>query len=245
MTQTASPNPEEQSLIDSVSEPGLGVEVLHQIDPLAEEPYSDEPNDDNDADGDQPLPPAAAAKADTRDRILDVALDLFTDQGFDGTSLREIAERLNVTKAALYYHFESKDDILLALHMRLHEFGREALLKMAKQEPVTLTQWGELLDEVVDAMLAQRRLFLMHERNQAALEKLHRAEHDAEHEDLQNQFRRVLADTRIPLEDRVRMAASFGVLFSGLFLSGEAFAATTNEELGSLLRRILHDVLGG
>lgn len=244
MTLPASPNPEDQGLIDSIAEPGPGVEVLHQIDPLAQDPYSDEPGDDGDND-DDPVPPAAATKADTRDRILDVALDLFADQGYDGTSLREIAERLDVTKAAIYYHFESKDDILLALHMRLHEFGRDALLKMAEQEPVTLKQWGELLDEVVDAMLAQRKLFLMHERNQAALEKLHRAEHDAEHEDLQNQFRRVLADIRIPLEDRVRMAASFGVLFSGLFLSGEAFAATTNEELGSLLRRILHDVLGG
>jgi hypothetical protein len=85
----------------------------------------------------------------------------------------------------------------------------------------------------------------MHERNQAALEKLHREEHEAEHEDLQNQFRRVLADARIPLEDRVRMAASFGVLFSSLFLTGEAFSSTTNKELGQLLRRILHDVLGG
>ena len=252
MTQPASPNPnpDDQALIDSIAEPGPGVEVLHPIDPLeelADEPDSD-PDSDEQAPGpgqDDPLPPAAAIKPDTRDRILDVALDLFTDQGFDGTSLREIAERLNVTKAALYYHFSSKDEILLALHMRLHEFGREALLKMEKQEPVTLAQWGELLDEVVDAMLAQRRLFLMHERNQAALEKLHRAEHDAEHEDLQNQFRRVLADTRISLEDRVRMAASFGVLFSGLFLSGEAFAATTDEVLGRLLRRILHDVLGG
>ncbi len=185
-----------------------------------------------------------ATKADTRERILDVALDLFTEQGFDGTSLREIAERLGVTKAALYYHFESKDDILLALHMRLHEFGKQALLKMG-DEPVTLTQWGDLLDEIVDSMLAQRQLFLMHERNQAALEKLHKAQHDAEHEDLQNQFRQVLADTRISLEDRVRMAASFGVLFSGLFLSGEAFSSATNEELGSLLRRVLHDVIGG
>jgi replication fork clamp-binding protein CrfC len=112
-------------------------------------------------------------------------------------------------------------------------------------EPVTLPQWRDLLDEVVEHMLAQRQLFLMHERNQAALEKMHKAEHDAEHEDLQNQFRQVLADTRISLEDRVRMAASFGVLFSGLALSGEAFSSATNEELGSLLRRILHDVLGG
>jgi AcrR family transcriptional regulator len=245
MTQTASPDPEEQSLIDSISDPGPGVDVLHQVDPLedlVEDPAPDEPRP---AGEDDPLPPAAAKAPDTRDRILDIALDLFTEQGYDGTSLREIADKLGVTKAALYYHFSSKEEILLALHMRLHEFGREALLKMAEQEPVTLEQWGELLDEIVDAMLTQRKLFLMHERNQAALEKLHRAEHDAEHEDLQNQFRRVLADTRIPLEDRVRMAASFGVLFSGLFLSGEAFAATTNEELGSLLRRILHDVLGG
>jgi hypothetical protein len=113
------------------------------------------------------------------------------------------------------------------------------------ESPVNLELWGELLDEIVDQMLAQRKIFLMHERNQAALEKLHREDHDAEHEDLQNQFRRVLADSRIPLRDRVRMAASFGVVFSSLFLSGEAFAATTNEELGEMLRGVLHDVLQG
>jgi hypothetical protein len=129
--------------------------------------------------------------------------------------------------------------------MRMHEFGREALLKMRNDGPITLEQWSELLDEVVDITLAQRPLFLMHERNQAALEKLHREEHDAEHEDLQNQFRLVLADTRIPIEDRVRMSASFGVLFSGLFLAGEAFSSMTDEKLGGLLRQILHDVLGG
>jgi AcrR family transcriptional regulator len=243
MIQAAAPlNPEEESLIEAVTEPGPGVDTKDIDEP-------DEPDDE---------PPPAAAQAPatttataareptaptTRDRILDVALDLFTEQGFDGTSLREIAERLHVTKAALYYHFESKDDILMALHMRLHEFGREALMRM-KEEPVTLELWGELLDEVVDQILAQRQLFLMHERNQAALEKLHREEHDAEHEDLQNQFRQVLADTRVSLEDRVRIAASFGVLFSGLFLSGEAFASTTNEELGRLLRSVLRDVLG-
>jgi AcrR family transcriptional regulator len=187
---------------------------------------------------------ALAEPVDTRQRILDVALDLFTEQGFDGTSLRQIAEQLGVTKAALYYHFESKDDILMALHLRLHEFGRVALLRMG-EEPITMELWGELLDEIVGQMLAQRKIFLMHERNQAALEKLHREDHDAEHEDIQNQFRRVLADTRLPLRDRVRMGASFGVIFSSLFLSGEAFAATTDEELGGMLRDVLHDVLQG
>jgi AcrR family transcriptional regulator len=204
--------------------------------------------------GDRSEAPDAAARgaddgrapaASTRDRILDVALDLFVDQGYDATSLRQIAERLGVTKAALYYYFEAKEDILAALHMRLHEFGRSALTSMLTDEPVTLDVWGALLDEMVDHMLVQRKLFLMHERNQAALEKLHTEGHDAEHEDIQNQLRHVLADPRVPMRDRVRMAASMGAVFAGLFLPGDAFPESDNKELGALLRECLHRVLDG
>ena len=67
------------------------------------------------------------------------------------------------------------------------------------EEPVTLELWGALLDQMLGQMLAQRKIFLMHERNQAALEKLHREDHDAEHDDIQDAFRRVLADPPIPL----------------------------------------------
>jgi AcrR family transcriptional regulator len=179
----------------------------------------------------------------TRERILDVALDLFTDKGFDGTSLREIAERLGVTKAALYYHFASKDDILLALHMRLHAFGKDALVKMTEDEPVSLQVWGGLLDEVVGQMLAQRQIFLMHQRNQAALEKLHREEHDAEHEDLQTRFRKLLDDTRVPLRDRIRVAASFGAVFAALFMAGDAFSDVPNQDMSDLLHDVVHDLL--
>ena len=45
---------------------------------------------------------------DTRSRIQDVALQMFIDKGYEATSLREIAEELGVTKAALYYHFDTK-----------------------------------------------------------------------------------------------------------------------------------------
>ncbi|BFV58579.1 TetR family transcriptional regulator [Kitasatospora sp. CMC57] len=51
-------------------------------------------------------------RTDTRARIIDVALALFAEQGYEKTSLREIADRLGVTKAALYYHFKTKDDIV-------------------------------------------------------------------------------------------------------------------------------------
>lgn len=54
-------------------------------------------------------------QSDTRVRIQQVALELFTEQGYEATSLREIAERLGVTKAALYYHFKTKEDIVASL----------------------------------------------------------------------------------------------------------------------------------
>jgi AcrR family transcriptional regulator len=235
---------DEAALAPSLPEPdGVSLPTTAQPDSKPDEPDDDAPPPDA---ASLQAAPATEQTPSTRDRILDIALDLFTEQGFDATSLRQIAERLGVTKAALYYHFESKDDILMALHMRLHEFGRTALLRMADEdEPVTLELWGELLDEIVGEMLAQRTLFLMHQRNEAALEKLHREEHDAEHEDIQNRFRRLLADPRLPLRDRVRLAASFGVVFTGLFLTGDVFADVDNAELGRLLRETVHDVLRG
>ncbi|MGC4175889.1 TetR/AcrR family transcriptional regulator [Demequina sp.] len=58
---------------------------------------------------------ADARRTDTRDRIIRVAAGLFADRGFAGTSIRDISDALGVTKAALYYHFASKDDILRAI----------------------------------------------------------------------------------------------------------------------------------
>jgi AcrR family transcriptional regulator len=52
---------------------------------------------------------------DTRGTIRAVALELFSDKGFEQTSLREIAERVGLTKASLYYHYPSKQALLLAV----------------------------------------------------------------------------------------------------------------------------------
>ncbi|HKU30935.1 TetR/AcrR family transcriptional regulator [Arthrobacter sp. NyZ413] len=51
----------------------------------------------------------------TRANIQAVALRLFSEQGYESTSMRQIAEELGFTKAALYYHFKSKEDIVRAL----------------------------------------------------------------------------------------------------------------------------------
>lgn len=48
----------------------------------------------------------------TSERIVDVAAQLFRERGYVGTSVSTIARRLGITAAALYYHFESKEEIL-------------------------------------------------------------------------------------------------------------------------------------
>jgi AcrR family transcriptional regulator len=185
------------------------------------------------------------ADASTREKILDVALDLFTDQGFDGTSVREVAARLGITKPSIYYHFASKEEILMALHMRQHEFAKAALARMAGQ-PVTLETWGSALSVLLDQMVApaQRKLFLMHERNQAALEKLHRKEHDDEHDDIRQRFRQALADPSLSPRDRVRMACSLGA-FEGLFMAEDASRDASSAELASLVKDAVRDLLTG
>ena len=51
----------------------------------------------------------------TRERILAVALELFGARGYEGTSIRDIADRMGMTKAAVYYHFPAKESLLAEL----------------------------------------------------------------------------------------------------------------------------------
>lgn len=52
---------------------------------------------------------------DTRQRLLDIAVMLISRHGFAGTSLQMIADELGFTKAAIYYHFRTRDQLLIAL----------------------------------------------------------------------------------------------------------------------------------
>lgn len=58
---------------------------------------------------------AVAPRGFARERVLEAALSLFAEHGVNGTSLQMIADRLGVSKAAVYYQFHSKDEIVLAV----------------------------------------------------------------------------------------------------------------------------------
>lgn len=64
------------------------------------------------------------ARADRRDQLLDTAQDVFTERGYAGTSMDDVAEAAGVTKPVLYDHFGSKDGLLAAV---VERSGQEML----------------------------------------------------------------------------------------------------------------------
>ena len=94
----------------------------------------------------------------TRDRIRTVALELFQTQGFAGTSLRHIAERLDITKAALYYHFPSKAELIVSIVEPLLTESDELLASFDTDPPPRVAEvlggWFDLLERHGELMTA-------------------------------------------------------------------------------------------
>ncbi|GAA2612302.1 MULTISPECIES: TetR/AcrR family transcriptional regulator [Streptomyces] len=110
-------------------------------------------------------------RGDTRQRIQDVALELFAEQGYEKTSLREIAERLEVTKAALYYHFKTKEDIIISIFEDLTR-PIDELITWAEGEPRTLETKREVLRRYSEAMAGGAVLYRFMQENQATMREL-------------------------------------------------------------------------
>jgi len=100
---------------------------------------------------------------DTRERILSVASELFTDQGYEATSLREISARLDITKAALYYHFDSKEAIMRALLEPFDVLIEELMARL--EDAHDLESWCDGLVWVVGKIADYLDFFRLIERN--------------------------------------------------------------------------------
>jgi AcrR family transcriptional regulator len=113
----------------------------------------------------------AERRGDTRERIQQVALELFAERGYDQTSLREVADRLDITRPALYYHFKTKDAILTSVYDDLNA-SVDDLLSWAAARPRTPEARVEILRRVGDLVQDQwRPLMRFVQANQAAMRR--------------------------------------------------------------------------
>jgi AcrR family transcriptional regulator len=108
---------------------------------------------------------------DTRARLRELALQLFAEQGYEKTSLREIAEHLGVTKAALYYYFKSKEDIVRSL-VEDYMAEMDELIEWGKAQPRTPATKTEIVRRYLGIVAGGAEVFRMLQQNQAAVASL-------------------------------------------------------------------------
>jgi AcrR family transcriptional regulator len=151
-------------------------------------------------------------RTDTRAKIQQVAVELFTEHGYEGTSLREIAERLDVTKAALYYHFKSKEDIILSL-VEDYQAQMDELIAWAGTQPRTPRARREILDRYMHIVAERDQVFRMLHQNQAVLSTM------ASQVKALKTAPRMLADQlcgpEAPLRERIRAMMTLGAISVG------------------------------
>ncbi len=94
---------------------------------------------------------AEPSRVGTREQILDTALELFTTQGYDATSLRQVADRLHLTKAAVYYHFHAKQLLLLEITRPMLDGMSRLVAELSAtgrcEPPAVLTAYLDLFTE--------------------------------------------------------------------------------------------------
>ncbi|GGV06751.1 TetR family transcriptional regulator [Streptomyces filipinensis] len=153
-------------------------------------------------------------RGNTRQRIQDVALELFAEQGYEKTSLREIAERLDVTKAALYYHFKTKEEIIVSLFEDLTK-PIEDLIEWGRSQPHTLQTKQEIIRRYSEALAGAEPLFRFMQENQATVRELRIGE---AFKDRMRGLRDILIDPRAELVDQVRSVSAMFTLHAGMFV---------------------------
>jgi len=157
----------------------------------------------------------ARSRGDTRARIQQVAVELFTEHGYEGTSLREIAERLGVTKAALYYHFRSKEDIVRSL---VEDFyGQiDALIAWGRAQPRTDEIRREIICRYVRIVAEGDQAFRMLHQNQAAVNTMASAKSRGElFKERMYSLVELLTEPDAPVQERVRAAMTLGGISVG------------------------------
>jgi AcrR family transcriptional regulator len=179
----------------------------------------------------------------TRARILEVARDLFTEKGYEKISLREIAEEVGITKAALYYYFPTKEKLFGALVEPLFQMQRAGMGLF--EGPADPAVWVQKLSSFLDWILDQRPLFALMQSNQASLHELmHQEGYMDEHIAMHEQMHDAFGNESVPLAKRVRLAGAIMMIIGIVAFPHEGpFAELPVDELRPLIVDAIRDLL--
>jgi AcrR family transcriptional regulator len=166
----------------------------------------------------------ASKRDETRDHLLETALRLFRRKGFDGTTMRDVAEAAGMSVGAAYYHFRSKEDLVLAFY-RWTQDEHERLLRER------LTSVTEPVERVRIALHTKLQLI---EKGRPFLGALFRFTGDPKHP-----LSVFGPKTR---EIRQRAIATFALALEGSGLRGDAIRLANTGLWAAHLALVLHAV---
>ncbi|MDC0667891.1 TetR/AcrR family transcriptional regulator [Nannocystis radixulma] len=184
---------------------------------------------------------ASTAATDTRTRLLDTALKLFSEHGVEATSLQMIADELGVTKAAVYYYFKTKDEIAEAVAApTLLEL--EQIIEGARTKRTRGAQIDHVLHGFVELIMRQRLLLGLYNSDPGMQRVVTRTFQAPRGEDLRTRMRAVLAGDNPGLDE----AITVHVVFTGIAMAGGApeYAGVDDETLRRNLLEVGRRLLG-
>ena len=98
-----------------------------------------------------------------RERILETAIGMFAEKGYAGTSVREIVEQAGVSKPVLYYYFQSKEGLYLAILEMAEDMQKELLARILESP-------GKVLERL---LLLYRRIYAAIDQNRSLYKMIH------------------------------------------------------------------------
>jgi AcrR family transcriptional regulator len=100
----------------------------------------------------------------TQTKLLDVAVKLFSDQGFSGVSMRNIAREAGIPQAAIYHHFENKDALYFAALEHAYMGRALELVSDVSEESDPATQLAVAVRHLLDMFDEDERLRRLYQR---------------------------------------------------------------------------------
>ncbi|MGO9180308.1 MAG: TetR/AcrR family transcriptional regulator [Candidatus Limnocylindrales bacterium] len=184
---------------------------------------------------------------ETRQRAIEVALELFAAQGYEKTSLREIADRLGITKAALYYHFVSKEALLGAI-MESLVAPIDELVAWSESQPRTSETRREVLRRLAELLGGQWSEWIRFaQENQPALR-----EHREVGQQMQGRIVRLFGaviDPKADLHEQLRLLLALLAVYVGNLAPAVGMLQTlgidaTSQELTAAAMDVAMELVG-
>ncbi|SFH15229.1 transcriptional regulator, TetR family [Desulfotomaculum arcticum] len=159
-------------------------------------------------------------KEQARTKIIDLAIDLFEKQGFEQTSMEQIAREADVAKRTLYNYFSGKGAILLAYMQRINQNYDPLWQKVIDKNPNTKTRLMAMLEIGMDWASQNKDIFIMYAASRLQdMASMHQMESD-KRSGLQGVFERVIRRGQEDGELRTDMPAEAiaALLHSNVFM---------------------------